>query len=363
MTEKDILTLIDIIIKEAKDVAFFPNKCNNTASFLADIANKIHQTNDSNIIKQNDLLNISEILKKLLNIISALKNKDQFFSFINSDNPIQKPITDINICLNRIIDILNSYNFLSTLKMPKENPYPDFQKINFFLSDSKYHDNELIQQRRKEIIENYKQIQTSESDNIMVSSDEDNFLELTKFSNFKVNSDEIIVNCQYFSSQLYDFYSGQKKLDPKERLRIMVLHDKSKFKRLFSILTKIRHPYLESFVGASIEDSTIKIITRKEGVKLQKCLSYIEHGYVDFDIDDNEEDFIYLEPGDLTLIAFKIAQGIAYLHSHGIIHRNLNTSNIYIKRDENNEVYPIITNFANSHLLSRNPILSKTNIR
>lgn len=59
------------------------------------------------------------------------------------------------------------------------------------------------------------------------------------------------------------------------------------------------------------------------------------------------------------LIAIDIAKGLKYLHSHGVIHRDLASKNIFVTVNDNNSSQPdhikaIIGDFGLSHMFSSN---------
>lgn len=364
-------SLINAIVKETNDVKIFKNKCLSTASVLEEILKEFQKVDSSLEVSQDDKSLLNEYLQKLSTLIRSLQSDEEVKNFLNSQMPIQQPVTEINECVDDIISLLNKYDLLKTFKMPSVILYNDFVLIDELLTNPSYQDLKTIQERRQEIDDSIKQIQKPDADIDVVSNDEDIFATLNEFYNYKLNPTDYIKKSVEADNELFTTYLGEKTIGSKEKVRIMVLHDTNKFKRIFSILTTIRHPYLESFVGACATQGEVEIVTLKAGAKLQKLFQIDE--YLDDDengdlYDDSENTFVYLEPGDRTIIAFKIAQAMAFLHSHGVIHRDLSSNNIFIKKvadkeDENKyEIIPIITNFANSHLLSRNSILGMTNI-
>lgn len=148
--------------------------------------------------------------------------------------------------------------------------------------------------------------------------------------------------CPY-SNFSFDYFTGQRKSDKKD-VTILKLKKKSIFKRLLSVLVKIDHPNVESFIGAYIESGKVTLITNRSGISLDNYLSLHKSG-----------DPYSLKPGDKSILAFRIAQAMSYLHSRSVIHRNLNTTNIFIAKSSDEFINPIIVGFRNSRLLPSNP--------
>lgn len=350
--ETQIIDLFSKIIKESNDVVLFSRVCHTVASILDGTKDEIEKNKLLKDISQKNLSEIVNKSKQFLEVIKELENID-FISFASSDKSIQQLITNIIDCTNCIFKLLNKDSFAISIKI-SQIMYYDLVELDERFESPKDKNNELIQKKREEIKELFKQIPKPDDNSISISNDFENFIELNSNPKFKLDqSDYDRDENFYYDNVFLEYYNGNKKSDPKEKYRVMKLRDKSKFKRLFTILTSVDHQYIESFVGASISNSEIEIVTRKTGVSLKDLL-----------LNKNDDD-ICIEPGELTIIAFKIAQAMAYLHSHGIIHRDLNISDIYIQKYQDGEqnivINPIITNFANSHLLTGNSILSMTN--
>ena len=116
-----------------------------------------------------------------------------------------------------------------------------------------------------------------------------------------------------------------------------------KFKRLVNVLIAAQHPNLETFIGA-VDQPPYVVVTRKVGKKLNKIL--LKRKRKDSMKNRSRTNTIY-DNGNRTIIAYKIASAMAYLHSRNIIHRDLCTSNVTIDENFN----PKIINFVNSRFL------------
>ncbi|XP_019848730.1 PREDICTED: uncharacterized protein LOC109580226 [Amphimedon queenslandica] len=111
----------------------------------------------------------------------------------------------------------------------------------------------------------------------------------------------------------------------------------NKFREEVAVLKKIRHENLALFMGVCLTTPNLAIITSYcKGYTLYKLLHYWSEAFS-------------LER--LANIGRQIAQAMGYLHARGIIHKGLNTKNIFLeKRDQKEKV--IITDMGLSSLSS-----------
>lgn len=185
----------------------------------------------------------------------------------------------------------------------------------------------------------------SESDEDYDKSKDSEFSE--KYTNFNDLQKYLIKKTDYTQdphpfarSSLYSLYNGKMKLS-QEKVTIMVLDLKKypieKFKRLINVLTAVKHPNLDSFVGAVDSPLPFVVVTRRNGQKLSDILK-------------KDDDQNAIKPGFRTKIAYQIASAMAYLHSINITHRDLCTKNIMIDKELN----PRITNLATARIIPEN---------
>lgn len=359
----EYISLIDLIVQKSKESKIFIHVCQISASILEEIKKEIILVHSE--INQDDILQLNEYIQKFLDVIQLLGYEEQVKIFLNSQDPINTPVTEINQYLIKTVDILRKYDILKSIEIPiNDSLLPDYYNIREFLTNQ---DPEIIKKRQEEIDSMIEQIQDQTNDTNQKSIDDDIISTLNRFPNYKLNeSDYKIKDYCYTSNPLFTCYYGEKTNGSKEKLRVIALHDKSKFKRVFSILSTIRHPYIETFVGACLKGDDVELVTKKSGVILNK-LFHIDDSFDDSKsddfYDDSEQSTVYLDTGDRTIIAFKIAQVMAFIHSQGIFHRDLSSSNICIKKvtdkedDMKYEIFPIIINFANSRLLNDDSII------
>lgn len=363
-----IVSLIGTIIQEACHTFIFNNKCQVVSTIIEEIKIQLAKNEINAESNQKIISKLIKSLQNLLNLILSLQNEDWFRSILGTETLLPTIIKEINLILNDINSLIKSLG-LHSINIPSDDLTSDFIRIDDILKSMQYENNEVIQLRQKEI-ENYL-IQIYSIDTSLFPS---------------LNQQKAICT----SNTLYFKTYNDKMTSTQENVTITILKQRDKFSRLFPILTKIRHPYFESLVGVSVGNALPIFITRKKGIELKDLISK--------SFDDTKYDECFeLMNGDRTIIAFKIAQAMSYLHSQGIIHRDLNPYNIFISRgfdpfradqiknniisngndakikkrseteeeddsyDEDTDIFPIITQFANSRLLTNNSVLGMTN--
>lgn len=336
------------IIEKANEAYFFNNKCKVVASILEENITQMIDINKKNPIDKQNLQIIFDNLSSLSQKIDEIKDKKVLWQYILEKQSIQKVINEINHHMQNIYITLDKSGVQNPSKLPTNNLYEDYTRIDEFLEQSQ----RLIQERRNEVNDYLKECYEDymlSNDN---SLDEENINELNNNPSYKLNKDDFVQGkkCEY-SNAAFDYYSGHRIKDNKE-VTILKLKDKSIFKRLLSVLIKINHPNVESFIGAYIENTNVTIITNRSGISLDNYL--YQH---------KSKDNYLLKPGDRTILAFKIAQAMSHLHSRSIVHRNLNDLNVFIPQstEPNSEISPVVVGFRNSRLLPSNPTMGLSN--
>lgn len=335
----EIRSLITKIIDDACNTSIFTNKCRILASVLDELKNEITKLKKNIESKQEELRNLEEHLKRLSNIINSFQRGQFFFSFLTKKQTFQEIIDSINCQMNEINTAIQFININKSFNLPKDDDltlYKDLDQIDEFLADTHV----LIQQRRKEISETMKQIHQTKGSKSL-STDEENIEALKGQPEYQLSKSDFLINEEKIDhNDEFLYYKGIKKSN-NQNVTILKLIDNRIFKRLLAVLVTINHPYVETFIGAYIEDKQITIVTDRDGARLKNLLS-----------SHTEKDLISLEKGDRTILAFKIAQAMSYLHSRSVIHRNLNSSHIFITKplnDENQpEIQPKIVGFRDS---------------
>lgn len=361
VTLSEIISDANEIINAANSSFFFKKKCSIVALILKENVIKMNNNRLKEEENQEKLSKLKQILFKLSKKIKQIQDKTFFWEYIieikqnqeqnqeekQEQKPIQQIINSINEQMKKISNILEELKIKDPAYLPSESLYDDYSQIEDFLADAQM----KITERRKEVGDYLKQNQNIDH---FESVEDENLNELNKNPEKKVNKGDFKQEPKICdSNSVFNYYKGTDKRDNKE-VTILKLNKEHNhiFKRLLHVLLRIDHPYVESFIGSYIENHQVTIITDRKGIPLSDF----------FDRHTNRSTFS-LRPGDRTIIAFKIAQAMAYLHSRRILHRNLIPSNIYIQHsgDPNVEIYPMIVGFRDSRFLEKGSSLSYTN--
>ncbi|KAK8897190.1 hypothetical protein M9Y10_015126 [Tritrichomonas musculus] len=335
--------IADIIYKADK-ANIFEQRFHIIASNLDQNLQKIidfQQSNNSEI-KQEKLLELDKELDLLSEKIDQTQDKSIFWNYLLDTQPIQQIINDLDKHMKNIISKIKSIGVKYPVNYYSTGNFEDYAKIADFLMNAQ----QIIKNRRKEVDEYLKQNHEDLTD-CEKNIDEENIFELSKYREYQLNKSDIDESPQInYKNDVFDYYNGiyhNKKLSITQKVTILKLKPAYKiiFKRLLSVLVKIDHPYVENFVGSYIEDGEVTIVTNRSGVNLSKYL-----------LND--------KGGNRTIMAFKIAQGMLYLHSRNILHRNLTEESIFIPENENKEANPLICGFRDSRFLPVNPTSAVT---
>lgn len=335
--QKDIVPIISKIIENAKTPTIFTNKCIIVVSILESMKEAIINFSPESEIGQPDLESLQNHFLRLFETIRSFKKENFFWSICKNGQSFQQTVKNINDIMGKINLTLNKIGIKQSFSLPGDELFNDLDELDNFLRDTLH----VIEQRRKEVQDLFKQIHTARSNINSISTDEDNIEELKKYPQFQVSKADFTINPNIIDKNAeFYYYKGVKKSN-NQNVTILKLLDNKIFKRLLSVLISIEHPYVEAFIGAYIEDKKITIVTNRDGFRLRNLL-----------LNKDQDDQFQLKSGDRTILAFKIAQAMAYLHSRSVIHRNLNTSRIFITQkmnDENQiEVNPTIVGFRDS---------------
>lgn len=317
---------INKIIDEIPNVKIFVNKFKSLEPIFKSIKKVIIcLKDDKNQHKRSRSFND---LGALSLVISQLNNDNYFIDFLKNGSSIKDYLNKINENMKGLISSVNTCCKL-VFNIPSEDNYEDIKQINVILSSEKYKNDELFKERRKEIEEIFKPIKSNFTD-IMSKFDK----------RFKISPNDYKKLNKISENKICEIYQGEKS-ETKEKVKIIVLKKIENFDILFPILATLDNPSLETFYGASITESSIELVTFMKG-----------------EIYQNKNNC-------LTIIAFKIALAMSYLHSQKIIHTDLNLSNIFIENNNDQDpikVNPIITNFINSIFLTEKSFLGMPNV-
>lgn len=335
-----IIKLIINIAKNARQAVIFPNKCNDIADALDDLSVYLKDFDLKSDIKESKIKKIEKNFRDLNDMIEPLKEEDNFWLYLHTDKEIIEIDHSINKNLEKSNSLLKDIGATASLDISPENLYNDLGLIDDLLSNNL----RLIQQRQKEVKENLKQTQKVNLD-YSNDIDEENKKELQKYKRFNLTKTDYTITSKFpfDTNPVFNYFEGEMKAN-KEFVTVLKMNKNYKyiFKRLLSVLTIMKHPYVEQFKGARIsKDNQIEIVTNRSGHKLANIL---------YTMCEQEK---FFESGELTILIVKIVQAMVYLHSRSIIHRDLSSQNIYVTRDsKTNEIKPMIVGFRNSRKLS-----------
>lgn len=370
---EEISQRIAQIINSSNSTYVYTSECSYIAKILNELRDQISNISTSD---NNELDTILSLLNKLSDTIDSFKSDKWSQTVLQI--PIAKPISDLKEIFNSINESLEKIGI--TLKnkydVSTDDISNDLNSIYGILADpSKINDTEI--KRKLNEIEEYlisigsplisssgrrsnniqlklqapkEQNNTNAPDPSNTENEEEDSKEFANFQDvqaYKIQKSDYIQDPTPITvNNRYSIYKGQMK-STKEDITIMVLDQASyteeKFQRFVNVLTAVKHPNLELFVGAVESPLPYVIVTRQNGDKLSDVIKRTAPKPEN----DDENDQIIIKPGYRTIIAYQIASAMAYLHSLNIFHRDLCSSNVMIDKDLN----PKIINFANSRYL------------
>lgn len=345
---------ISEIVKKSKKTYAFNQKFQSVSYYLNKKLFELQSMPEDKKEKiDQDILNkLSKKLDKYSKMINKIKDQKKFLAFCFSERPIEQFLNKIDKCMSEIIKLLKEIGLESTGFRQPHN-YDDYTNISDLLIELQ----QTIQRRRKEVDISIKQnheklVQYDSAKDI----DTDNREALDKIPEYKIDKKNLSFTPKViYYNDVFQYFNGFfTNPEDSERQKVTVLQlepiYKNKYKRLLDVLVKIDHPYVEKFIGSFIEDDgTVFIVTNRSGKNLKKFLQ---------DEQKKAEKDINYQKTDRTILAFKIAEAMLYLHSRNVIHRNLTEENIFIQEiDENGykEVNPMICGFRDSRFLPVNP--------
>lgn len=299
-------------------------------------------------------------------IIKVLNEVRAHISGQSNGCKLEIVLLQINHLCN-ILDSLRNDNWSqSTQKIPDENLLSNVKEIMQLLMDSLRKIGIELTNKYSESISNSQQASSIETYSSSIENEHFDFSDIQMYqlqrSDYK--ADVSIESRVEKAPNIDQYLTYQSKMAfTEEDVTVTVFKEQfsdEKFRRLVNVLAEVKHPNLESFVGAVLEPP-YTVVTRLNGEKLSTILKREkEDDDQEEDNDDQEEDDdqknedqIIIKPGYRTIIAYEIASAMAYLHSLNIIHRDLCTSNIMVDKKLNAR----ITNFVNSRFIPKNTLM------
>lgn len=345
---------ISEIVKKSKRTYAFNQKFQSVSYYLNKNLLELQSMPEDKKEKiDQDILNkLSKKLDKYSKMINKIKDQKKFLAFCFSERPIEQFLNKIDKCMSEIIKLLKEIGLESTGFRQSHN-YDDYTNISDLLIELQ----QTIQRRRKEvdisIKQNHEKLDQYDS---AKDIDADNREALDKIPEYKIDKKNLSFTPKVIDkNDVFQYFSGiYTNPEDSESQKVTVLQlepiYKNKYKRLLDVLVKIDHPYVEKFIGSFIEDDgTVFIVTNRSDKNLKEFLQDEQK--------KAEKDKNY-QKTDRTILAFKIAEAMLYLHSRNVIHRNLTEENIFIQEIDEygyKEVNPMICGFRDSRFLPVNP--------
>ena len=269
---------------------------------------------NSTFDENNALITISNCLKILVKTIQMLT--EGIWLGVAATWPVETPTNDFLNNTAKISECLQKLRIPMDKYQPKDEDYTtDYHEI-YEIINAISRQNPEAKNRLTEIA-NF-----LEERNLPKATTRSEIKILDVFNSFKeyqVNRDDYKVGKQIGFGTSGTVYLG-KNIKTKRKVAIkqlnatdLVDYEIESLRRELAILSSLHHPCLIEFLGATSQPPYWIITEYMEKGALYKCLQ------------SNT-----LNATDLSKIAYQTADGVAYLHSKNIIHRDLKTLNILV---------------------------------
>ena len=286
--------------------------------------------------KSPDSMNQLSYLKEHLEDLkdTVLYTNPEMWKTIAVSTPVAEIATDIYHNMELIYVELKGLDLpVTKYEYVKYDLINDFREVYYIFKDADYQDKmaEVVRFLHEKGLE------------IDVTDDEVNENKQSLFMQYKdynVNRSVFEILCDIGEGTTSIVYKCQKK-STGELFACKELFDDylqasdltiNYIRREICFLSNLKHKYLVNFIGFNSD----------VGKPLWIISEYVNGGDL-FDAIRRKEN--PLTPFQKTKIAFEIAQGMDYLHSKSIIHRDLKSGNILV---DNNDITPKITDFGYS---------------
>lgn len=341
--------IFDDIIDKASSTSLLSEKTKAIAMTLKQYDDKLQAfLSDKEITEKEEaiLLNIKENVSCLSGEVDELKDEESFWPFLRNDISIEEKSSKINDLMNKIRDRLHDIGITDLSRFPVNNFYEDYKKISNLYD--KYIN--TFKKQRQELNLPLKKCTNLADDQLI---DQEIQLIRSKYNGDERDIDSFRKNDNplNLSNDIFKYYRAFDENENNSPVTILKLEDKKYFPRIIDVFKNMNHEYVEKYIGFCIEgeDSNPQyyIVTRSEGNDLESSLKHTKKCE-------------QLKAGDRTILAFKIAQAMSYIHSKNVIHRYLFSRSIYITRDNNGEIKPIIVGFRSSRVKPKDPSMFMT---
>lgn len=348
----DIKKQIKKIQKYSTLVPFPAQLCFRATKVLNNILQELLSTDSSQLFPQliMQLYNAIEPILKLFKELNA-KNwaKSNFDTPVNAQmNKLHQSMEEIrNICTNLGLKLTEVYDPSSDLIIGDYQSligiYVDPNLSKDTRQPKKINDiNDQISALRDREIQSQSEPTTENQQPTKPQVEENSLSNIKKYKISKSDYTKEDIHYNNINQEIF-FYRGKMNAT-QEPITVITMGEEhqERFQRMVELFTAMKHPGLESFIGSATSPLPYEIVTKRTGEELSTIIKRRST--------DDDDDELTLQPGDRTMIAFKIAKAAAFLHSRNIIHRDLTTSNILIEKNKN----PKIINFANSRFMPEN---------
>ncbi|OHT11567.1 hypothetical protein TRFO_18926 [Tritrichomonas foetus] len=334
-----ILETLDTAINKASHAYVYNRECEQVASVLSSYKEnlkKFHVKNQSDI---NELQKFVDQLLKLTNITDNLCFEK--WANISLNEPVTKPMMEINLAMNYLGMSMSKIGVDNNKYQPnQEDLIDDFQSLYGVFADPA-NTNLKVHEKREEVAIYLRQFHKPLPGSVVEIPDGMMFADLERYKLLPTEyTKDIIIS----EDRNITTYRGILK-EHQAYVKILKVRvdeeqaNKDLFKRIVMLLSSIQHPSICPFIGACFEN--YEIVTQESGESLRTLI----------------QKKILKDNGTAkTVIAFKIAEAMTYLHAKSIIHRDLCASNILVDDDFNIN----ITGFANLRFIPDDEFIDAT---
>ena len=265
-------------------------------------------------VKFNDLIALLGILSSN---IKCLNEPELILSILIEKKSINEIISGVITTMNKINEELRHIGVQNPTKLPADNVLQDYLQIY----DSIDNWINMFEKRKKEITIALNQCSSNNLSNESIKQI------LDRYANYRHVKESFRKGDFLNSFWPFEYYNGNF-VDNVDPVLLTKLNDNQYLSRILEVLTQLDHEYVESFIGFYVENEDennepeITIVTKRVGIDL---FSFLHPS-------DRTKQKMNFESSDRTILIYKIAKAMSYVHSRNIIHRNLSTSSIYVSK-------------------------------
>ncbi|XP_041364920.1 leucine-rich repeat serine/threonine-protein kinase 1-like isoform X2 [Gigantopelta aegis] len=148
------------------------------------------------------------------------------------------------------------------------------------------------------------------------------------WSSTQVTDDLVYDNCEFHGQMPNNPFHSKDAVETKERKAYRAF---TEFRREISVMSKLRHPCIISFLGISIVNNLVLTMEMAMQGSLRAVLNKMAENQDFNKYRDREKVFRPVLGKEITYkIIYQIAKGLQYLHDHSVIYRDLKSDNILV---------------------------------